>query len=208
MAFELNNGSVVLVSLMSSQQNNIVMNTLHYQYTTQGAPVQYTDPCLQLAQAMQTVNTGVVDRMRDLQSSSLFHYAVWVQPVYTTRYTKVALEFGSPGRLDAPPLPMNTAMTITKTSAIAKRYGRGSLHVGGLTTLHQANPGSWNQVGLDLGNLLASAITANVATVAPVGVFTPILWNSKVPQRITLVDGALTQTSIRVERRRTLGLGI
>ena len=208
MAFELNNGAIVLVSVMSSQQSNVIMNTLHYQYTTQAAPVQYTGPCLQLAQAFEVVNTGLVDLMRDIQHNSLLHFAVWVQPIFPNRYTKVRIEFPRPGRLDAPPLPMNTAMTITKSSAIAKRYGRGSFHIGGMTTLHMANEGSWNQAGLTLGNNIAAKLTANVATVDPIGVFTPVLFNQAVPQRITFVDGAVAQNSIRVERRRTLGLGI
>jgi hypothetical protein len=208
MAFELTNGSIVLVTIMQSQQSNVIMNTLHYQYSTQAAPILYTGPCGELAAAINTAQTGIVDLMRSLQSNSLVHFATWVQPVWPNRYTKVVLPYNKPGLTADTPIGMNSAMTITKTSAVAKRYGRGSFHLGGLTVGLLANAGSFNNDALEGGDLLGSALTANVSTVAPIGLFSPIVWNFKVPQRITPIDGKIIQNSVRVERRRTLGVGI
>lgn len=204
MATPLTDGSILLVTLQCKQNNQLILNTLHYEYDKPGGAPDYTVPCTELINLFQVVG--------DLQSKvqaitvSTYQLVQWiVQPVYPDRLAPVVKPLGIFGNNSSPPAPQNVAAVVSKLSPIATRYGRGSWHQGGLASTDSVGGNITGAVVPLLNNV--GQLISQERTLLTSGLAHPILWNKKVPGRKVIIDNYRTETTSRVMRRRTVGVG-
>jgi hypothetical protein len=148
------------------------------------------------------------DRWRQQISQSVINVKIYIQPVYPIRLS---------ARVFTPPLPTgavvgtdmgtNTAAVITKTSDVATRFGRGSIHLPGMVVEHiDADSNEWGAAYLAALADLKNAML-NTYTLDDFVELRPVLFSLKHPDRVTDVTGGIVQPTPRVERRRTLRVG-
>lgn len=196
--------AIVQVNVFQTFNGQRLINTLHYQYHHTGGAPDYEDAMNELLDELFTAG-DLVDDIHGLQPTVATLDYLTAQPVYPDRYTAVIRDYNAVGARGGDPAPQNLAAVITKTSALAKRYGRGSWHQGGLIAADNVN----GNISFGLSGLLQQIATDILAerALATLGTMTPVLWSKKVPGRVTPIKGTIVQGSIRVMRRRTIGVG-
>jgi len=101
----------------------------------------------------------------------------------------------------------NVSGVITKQGALANRHNIGSMHMPAVPNGY-ASAGDCSGTYLTLLNAWAAKFT-DVQTVAADTVnYFPVIFNKTIPADSAFISSAFPQTSLRVMRRRTVGLGI
>lgn len=160
--------------------------------------------------AWQTGLTGFIPKLQACLSNQVTFVTHELQPIYPTRLrSQLNILPGTAGTQAGLALPTNTAQTITKTTDLATRYGIGSMHLppGDINSV-SVGTGQWTIVQFGLLNTVALHIVGPWLSVVLADVWEPVLWNQATPARVTPITSAKVQETIRVERRRTVGLGI
>lgn len=170
--------------------------------------------------------TGYPDGPAAIRSlATSFNNAIWTNHIknlsngfFNLRYTKVQIvhptlrvfedvivnENGDHATGD--PLPPNTAFTIARRGSIAGRGRNSSLHLAGWST-DQLDTG-----GIDAGviislNALADEMKNERITLIGPTVWKPIIWGKLYPAARNEIRSAAANPQVRVQRRRTVGLG-
>jgi hypothetical protein len=104
------------------------------------------------------------------------------------------------------PLPPNTAFTIARRGSIAGRGRNSSLHLAGWSTDQLDTGGIDDGVIVQL-NGLASAMVNELTTVVGPTTWKPIIWGKLYPTARNELRSAAANPYVRVQRRRTVGLG-
>lgn len=200
--------AIVQVRMVGSLFNQQVMTVLHYRVNS-GSPIDdYRTAMSELADAFLTVNK-TWDKWHACLSESVSGVVTYYQPVYPVRLTAYSrVPPNQNGLISGTDMGTNTAATVTKTTDVAARYGRGSCHLPGMV-VESINPDTseWSDdfqatLGGFGDSLLIQYELSDFVTVDPV------IWQFKTPARYNIVTGRIVQTSPRVERRRTLRLGV
>ena len=203
MAFPLQTDSITEVRIKTLCFGQTCLNVLHYQYT--GTSVaDYVDGVNELLDGLQ-VNLGLVAKMRVILSTQHTQDSIDGQPVFPLRLASVTQLIDAAGLNGGTPLPQNIAAVVEKRTPVARRFGIGSMHLAGLTvdltSKGQFTAGALTQLG-DIGTKMVAPVTVST------GSFKPVLWNVKVFARATAITGFKAQRTVRVMRRRTVGVGI
>lgn len=202
MAYVINSGAVMQVTLRASMYGQDVMNTLHY---------RYDGPVIASGLTYLTTFIGVNAQMQALQGLwraqmsgdvvSCIVIGQWITPLrYRAFNTAQAAATGTLG-VGA---TANVASCLTLVADRASRHGVGNKHLFGLPI-----------DAMDLGALTpgqkALVDTLGVAMVSPIphtgGVMQPIIFNRALPGDSMEVIGHITNPLVRVQRRRTVGVG-
>lgn len=203
MARPLLNGSIVQVIVESQLNRQTMLNILHYRYDGSTAP-DYTVVCADLRDKLIDTDQLVL-RMADCCSEETFFRRLYVQPVWTERLAAIVATTSFIGAVAGPALPQNCAGVITKRSDFATRWGVGGIHVGGLPITF-GDKGELSAAAfppfIALGDYCSQPVNAGGA------VWTPVLWNINQPDRVTVWDRFQLQETLRVMRRRTVGVGV
>lgn len=198
-------GDVMLLSFSGSWHGQRVLNTFYYAITgIVGAPTNA---------AFQAAFDTAISAGGNLQAKFLACCPVsytlterWIQTVAPLRLVKTINASGSPGSSAAPSTTANLAAVITRKGGVANRHNIGSLHVPyGNADFGMANGiiGGVQKVAMDA---LAAQMT-QVVTVGGLGTVTPVLWFKPSILNVAPIIQANTQTTVRVMRRRTVGVG-
>lgn len=129
-------------------------------------------------------------------------YAQWIHP---NRFAYVT--YPTPSDADGPvgALPQNVSVAITKRGVVAARNAIGTLHMPAVPSDWVVNGQVVQPIGTpyqDLADSLASDQTVGAVTLEPV------LFNRTTPADSQFIAEAFYQLTSRVDRRRTVGLGI
>lgn len=106
------------------------------------------------------------------------------------------------------PMPPNSAVTVSLQTETPGRGRSGSAHVGGLTTQTYTDAGFVDPDFLPLMQDFGDALITGIGGVAPNNYWKPCCYSGPGPGGINRVIAATPQTTMRVMRRRTVGLGI
>lgn len=203
----LNVGDVLQVVFESDVFSQRCLNVLHYRVTVASTSDDYAVAAMAVAQRF---SSGVDNPGLPLVAC-FAENVTWVnttvQRVYPTRNRKVTDAVGLPGTIAADCKASNVAGVITKYTDTATRRGIGALHVGGVP--ETAYQGGFVQ-GDYLDRLTALANTLDLTVIVTLETTTvqPVLWSPSTPSTTLRVTDAKPQTTLRVMRRRTVGLGI
>lgn len=200
----LADGAIVQISVIYSQNSQTLINTLHYKYSNAGGAPDYRDAMNELLNELQTAGDLEDDIAAAMHNTcTLIRWEA--QPVYPSRFSKVTRTMNRAGARGGTALPQNVSAVITKQTDLATRYGRGTWHAVGLVTTDNDN----GKVSFGLNGVL-DQIGQDIAfdrALATLGTMVPVIWVRGVPARATPITSYKVEDTLRIMRRRTVGVG-
>jgi hypothetical protein len=187
-----------------AMNGQILLNTFHYVQKTSSVAdyVAYA-----IAFNSQIVALGALkDKIKDVLCNTCQLTNIIYQPIKPIRYQAVVAVVGENGTMLGDPLPQNVGQTIERRGIVANRHNMGSLHLpppsvagvsGGLLT------------GIQITNLniVAAALLLVIAPPLTPAVMVPYLIPRDPDSPYVPLASAAAQTTVRVLRRRTVGVG-
>lgn len=199
--------SIVQVMFEWEYQGSKLLNVLHYKSSNEIPLDNYASILNELGDKFDAPD-GFITAILPFLSAEVLLRSCKVQPVYPVRLAPIEAFFLRTGDAIEPGLPSNVALVATKGSYVATRKGKGSFHLGGLTTAALGADGQWDQGVFAAMNTAFNKLEAPINLTNPVVTFQPVLWSPETPTtQIDLVDYEV-QPTYRVMRRRTKGIGI
>lgn len=135
-----------------------------------------------------------------------------IQKIWPTRYIRSQVASGTAAGTNAGyslPLPQNVSMALSFRGDVANPHSRGTKRIGCLGD-NFITDGLVSAAGLtamaNLGNYYLAPLSV-VATGTTVGL-SPIILNRLAPNASITITNFIRGTTSRIERRRTVGLGI
>lgn len=202
MAYTINNGAIMSVIFRGTMYGQDVMNTFHY---------RYDGPVIASGLTFLTNLIGVNAQMQanmalwqDCISEDVVDNRVIGQWIYPLRYRPWVIPMANATGNSGPAGTANLASVISLIADRATRHGIGNKHIPGLAINSQT-----------LGFLTAGQLANNgsfgtaMATSVPIlgGVMQPVIYNRLAPPDSLEVVGSEQNPTVRVQRRRTVGLG-
>lgn len=204
MAVPLPPNSIIQINAEILAFGQTLINTTHWQTSLTTVPDYFAE----LTSAITFCRTnalGWINLLVPCLGTNIELNMVTAQPVYPQRLRPVRVFDGRLGTGGADCNAQNLAAVIHKISDIAARWGQGSMHVGGLPTTFYAG-GLITTAGITqltpLAGVLPRQFMGTLAT------YFPSLWNATTPTRATPFTHSDIATTVRVMRRRTVGVGI
>lgn len=202
MAYTINNGAIMQVNFIGLMYGQRVMNTMHYRYEGPivASGLTYLTTLLGVNPQMQALQTA----WRNCMSEDVKECNVLGQWIYPQRYrvyhVPMAGGFGGQGVGST----ANVGSCISMVADTASRHGIGNKHIPGLST-----------DSADLGYLTPAAKLRNqgladnmVTTIVHAGgALNPVIYNRADPTASLPIIGSIVHETIRVQRRRTVGVG-
>lgn len=198
--------------------NQVCMNVTHW--APQGDSSAGDIP--ELTQAFLDQNSGVgngsfIHALVQLQSNDVTIFEVSAQLIHPTRWQKRVKVVNVVGDIDEPCPAQNLAITFTKTGDRANRHNVGSLHVGGCP-VGLFDEGLLTAAAKTRAEAMESFIISELTDAISEAVYDMVILNKEPvpdsdPVRYAIsgyspVTGGTVEDTVRVMRRRTVGLGI
>lgn len=208
MAFDVATGAIIEVRHVQALNEQIIMNVRHYRLG-----VSTPTDGRELAEALlDEIAEGVaapwMATLASMQSSWLINGPVDMQWIFPTRYITFTLPNPlNGGTVAEAALPQNVSAVATLRPDLAIRGRVGSFHVAG-APVDQDNGGSWQPAYQTSLQTLATQLATPIVLPDASTVFNPILLKKSTPAESLLVTSGTYQQTVRVMRRRTVGLGI
>jgi len=201
----------VLNAQMFGHLNGQAIITL-FQYRFDGTPssLDYTAYLDDFAQSWADVVTGIEPLLRSVFPDNYEYDFLRLQVVYPQRLRFMEYSKAVTGNSGNDASTSNLAVSIERWSKINKRRGIGRIqiplgdneYVDGIVN----NVPYKNALALVKTRMTEPILTGGTGTS---GTWNPVIANTAAPQIvISPVDGATIKTTVRVMRRRTVGLGI
>lgn len=203
-------GDVIQVVIESEVLSQVCLNVLHYRCEVQPAGATYDGA---LFDVMNAVGIGddenIVPKMRPLMGENARVFRIQAQRVYPHRDHYVRDTIDQDGLAPVVCNAPNLAFVLTKQGEKIGRGRSGNFHLAGVTDQHYAL-GFVTEAGIDLMEALADKLGDPIVPQLDAfgyrpGMFNPALgadlnWNP--------IVAVTPQPTVRVIRRRTVGLGI
>lgn len=206
-------GTIIEVTIKYTVNAQINLNILHYVVATQSA---LATPEAELGQFqsdfISPTGLNFTGFFRPLLATNATLNSTRYQWVFPVRRAYTALTHGVAGTgTYGACTAQNVAAVVTKTTALAGRSQVGSFHLGAVGINGYSGGSLAAPYKTDvINNLLPFLVSSNIATVGG-GVYHPILWhkfNTTFNQNYNVLQAVELQDTLRVMRRRTVGLGI
>lgn len=212
------NNEIVEIKVLYRVNDQVCMNVLHYQAvgsTAGGTPFELTEGLLD--DFIAITGSSVLDTMQDMMSNQANIFDITGQGVWPTRFAVQHRAVDIDGENVNPVNAQNLAATIEKSGELGNRHNIGSFHLGGLP------PGHFAAGELQAGSLgqlqsIADALKLHLVDGASTADWVPVILNkSPIPNTDpvryeisggTPISRTFAQSSARVMRRRTKGIGI
>lgn len=183
--------------------------TRHYYLKNAPADTDYDTWLADMINAWLIGTVPISPTMAALQDTDVVQNFIMCQKVYPQRWYYLRIPQSIPGtNVTGNPLPSNVAVTITLQPENPGRGRSGSAHIGGLTTEALTDSGRVSNATQGLMNDLAEQLNNGIGGVSPNNYWAPCMYKPSGTTRINPVISFTLQDSMRVMRRRTLGLGI
>lgn len=201
-------GQVSLITFKGTLNDQLILSTFKYQITTVGTDVSWDVAATNLYTTLNTTG-GFIDKYLAMISSNLTLEQVWIQLIFPTRYQKLVFPNGKVGGFIAAASTSNLAAVITRRGVLANKKNVGGLHVPYANTDPSLSNGLVSPAMLSaMGNFGSLMLNAQVPATG-LTVWTPGLLPAKptsISQWVPLYQ-TIPQTTARVMRRRTVGVG-
>lgn len=204
----LASGDVLRYEIRYTQQSQRYLNGIYLRYLdTDGVVDDYAFFANKLLDFLEG-SGKILPSLQDVLSSTISIDSHQVQKVYPTRLAPITRDFGELGLVGTGPAPVNTALTLTKRSISATRWGIGSWHQPGLNVADMVNSGHWGaSIQEALSVALANSFVGLRVPTGAVGSYQGIIWNHTAPTRKTDILSFFPRDTIRTMYRRTVRVG-
>lgn len=203
MPYAVPNGGILEVSIKGKFELQTFLSVFHYRITAAGGTAD-GDAAINAADAILNVAGGFVDAYADaLHADAILEDVIyqWIHPKRYHRVRKAPVTLT--GHVAGTKMPPNVSGPITKKSVTATRHSRGTLHMPAVPASFVIG-GTISNAGQIAYNNFALLV---VSTGALLG-YEPVLFNRLSPGLSEAIVEAYSETTSRVQRRRTVGLGI
>jgi hypothetical protein len=202
----LNNNDIVQFIVVMTHDGQTCMNTFKYRVGAPSIAPDYPTAMLQALNGFASSVAAPYQRMLEATSIDVAFDYIIGQVVHPTRRRAFRSIRGEVGNLDSPSLPVNTAVHIERFGLLANRHNTGGIHLTGIPIDLVENS------KLTAGALLnyepvAASLANSFDAAAGSTLLQPVLTN-RTYGIVNLVFGSIVQPTVRVMRRRTVGLGI
>jgi len=200
-------GDNVLVTKTARLFGQLIMSTFGYVVTEKTGAVDQDTAFSQLNIAMCAAGE-VHDAYNRCCPDQMLVEDIWYQVIRPTRYRKyykADLTTGVFSGFSAN--TANVASTITRVGELGRRSNISSLHVPAPTGEDWLESGNITVAGLAKLEALADACRATYTIALGSTKFSPSILNGPLAANVTPITYAFHQTTVRVMRRRTVGVG-
>lgn len=188
--------------------NQVCLNTFTLQRSDKSSTTDYVTTANDFLEWQGDTVGQSVDLWTKAMTAAVVVESLTMQPIYPTRYSQVPRTLTPiAGVLTGQTTPSNVAAVITKVSDVAKRWGRGSVHLPGQQA-SEVGTGNWGTATLSRLADIKALLNAGFAQGGGQPGWSLVLWTPRTPTRITPVTYCVVQPTVRVMRRRTVRLGI
>jgi len=205
MAYVINPGAILQVTLDFTVNGQLNMALFHYVFQTGTAIADGKAAALDFISKIEVADE-LVPRFLDCISDEVLDLKVRAQWIWPARFRFVPSPTppAAGGSLNAP-LPSNVAAAITKYAETADRHGLGTLHIGGVpvTFVQDSLITVGGLIAYDaLGDKMSSVYVLTTGQA-----MAPVLYRRGNPALSPVIIEANPQSTSRVSRRRTVGVG-
>lgn len=203
----INAGNVIEYRLQGRLFGQITLNTFHYYVQFDSSLPTYSQSIQAAANGFSTGTNNPTLALLAAQTAEFTLDGIWAQRIYPTRdrafFSSLSLPGVNTGTCAAP----NQAATIEKWSWEGGRHGIGSLHIPGVP-VEQQLLGLWTNTYRTILETVATRMKANYAppTDTPC-IQLPVILNRANKPNSKELQGTTVQGTVRVMRRRTIGVG-
>lgn len=203
----LSDGDIVSVNVECFVNDQQDLLTLHYRATIPGASADFADVVdnwfllLDGPTLFNDVYTTVL-------STAATNVTWWFQKVYNVRFVRyMKIPSVVDGQAGGAPLPQNVAACITLRGENVGRSKRATKHIGAIPSPFVAD-GYINALGLAGYVPLKNRMTDRFDVYGDGSVvLTPIVYHRSDPPLSEVIFSGAVMSSVRILRRRTVGLG-
>lgn len=200
--------AVVAVTYKGTLCGQTTLNTVHYRVSNPSTIPVVADEMDELANRFTAVGAlDILTAYRGCLPDNMTVNYVRLQPVYPVRYRAVQKNIGLPGLADSS-FVSNLQASITWVTELAGRNQTGGIRIpqGPNNVDNGKWLGAWQNVLMLLGESLSSLVNAGQGG----GSYLPVIYHRSVNAfpKYQDVTSFIVQDTVRVIRRRTVGLGI
>lgn len=206
MAYNIPAGGIIEIRLNMLMYGQQLLNVAHYRNGENAIPDAESVLLATLEEMFeQDAGSVITTYENSLSNEVTFNYAD-AQVIYPTRYSYVRYTITSNGGVAEKPVNVNVQGSFTKRGPLAGRGYTGRMEIPGLIAAREVN-GLWDGT--------ARAQLADIATAwlqpLTLGTFVaagkPIIYRRANPAASNPWEKATVQQTVRVARRRTVGVG-
>lgn len=205
-------GEKILVTLVGELFGQTTMNTFWYEITDAGSSASNQNIQNRLLDGLSVI-AGLFDKATTCMPDNWEGKEVWAQTIYPTRFAKTIRTFAVPGS-DQAATTANVAAVIVRRGNLANRHNVGTVHIPISSAISSVDngliviPSALNTALGLLSQVMLDQITAG--TGVGDSEFSPVLVDTTFPGagNSVLITNTSVKRTVRVMRRRTVGLGI
>lgn len=203
----LNVGEIVSVTYWGTLFAQRVMNVLHYRVSISSTDPSYVGAAAKLAGAMYSGVQSPGLPMLDAQGPEYQLDEVRVQRLSPARERYVSSNAGLPGTYAGACTSPNVTAVLIKKSASVSRHGLGTFHLPGIPAAGYAAGYLTAPYQIKM-NAIGARLVNPVQPVLEALVVNPVIWTPADGLVYYPITGTTLVTTLRIMRRRTVGLGI
>jgi hypothetical protein len=204
--YPISPNDVCEVTITAVLANQIVFWTHHYKYIDATVIADGNAELGLLTTALRTTS-AVYTKLKGLQTSDVAYQEMRTQIVFPARRPYHSFDLRPDAGTKAPPTaPPNVACFINKQSSIVGRGRHGGWHICGVD-LASISAGIMDPAYIALANVAAGLWNTDVLTTSG-SHWHPVIFNPRNPTPQADIFGTFTERTSRIERRRTVGVGI
>jgi hypothetical protein len=203
----LNVGDIVSVTFGGTLFSQRVMNVLHYRVSISSDSPSYVEASRRVAFAMQQ---GMVSPGLTMLAAQAPEYVLdWVrvQKVNAARERYVQYSVGNPGTYAGVCTSPNVSAVLLKKSESVSRRGLGTFHLPGLPQEGYVG-GYLTPAYQEKMNAIGATLLNPVTPVNDAVTVQPVIWTPADGLVYYPITATTLITTLRIMRRRTVGLGI
>lgn len=203
-------GNVIQVVMRGKANGQVNLNVLHYVVTKRPETDQYGIALTNLADQIAGVQAGTLtSAMINMMGTNCTLDNVQLQRVSPQRSLYIQVPIGQDGLNPSQVTAQNVAAVITKQVERAGRGRVGSFHMGYVPPVFYVN-GNLTAAAVPGYQAVANFLQKVIETPVDAGEYTPVTFdpNAPLPERTNIIVNCFPQITLRVMRRRTVGLGI
>lgn len=182
------------------------LNVLHYSVLVASTPLTYTAAMTNLLNDYLNSLTGPLLPILAAAAQNWTCVRIRGQRVWPTRDIALFVADGRPGQRPFNAEACNLAATISKFGSLANRHNIGSLHLAGLSSADYAASLITNAQLLRMDNI-RTRLQTDLAVFADTTTAKNIIYSRPNPALYTPIVATTNQPTVRVMRRRTVGVG-
>jgi len=202
-------GQIYQVTISSTLNSQRIMSSFTYELENVPAGGSTTKQACDAIKDFFIGGTGIIPLYQDCVPQNMTLNELWVQVIGPTeRYVKEVYNLSVDGLWPSDALTSNVAAVITRTTEKSGRSQVAPLHLPCATDPDSIFQGSLDSDLLVAMALLCAKIPVQIGVV-PNLTFDPVIYHGPPPKLpADRVERAVAQSTVRVMRRRTVGLGI